>query len=955
MRLIYKFLIPIILSLALIFTLLHEQFIASEKEVITSLKSNSDKLLLSQLEKREQAQLENQKEYMDFVASMVANVAMQYVYNYEEESLKKPIATFLKIESIKAVEIFDFAADEVFMTCYKEENRTLYDKLFPTSLELSKKMVVQKTMLKESSGDSERVGYIKLYYDNKRIAQEIENTKKLSLDELELFSKAIDEKIANAIHDQNMLIISAALAVVLLILLLSSLFVLKPLAQVKKGIDGFFDFLQGKTDNTATIELNSGDEFGEMSRSINENISVSARLHEEIHQLNHNLEEKIEEKTQKISTLLHNADQGFLSFGEDFIIDKEYSQACLAFFQDKSEDIASQDIAALLFEEEPSKQEYFKNTVHALINENTPLKRETFISLLPEELQLNQKDVHIEYKLIEEHKIMLVLTDITQKKRLEKKVEIERKVLKMVVGVVSDSESFFEIKQDYENFFKRKHFIDSKQTALNNASKLYRNIHTFKGLFAQKEMIHLVKAIHELESKLSYMIKNPHSIQNEAIEEAIQQFDYNLALQKDLAILKKVLGDDFLEFEGKISVQESSIETILNRFKNILKNNDTEQLENIYEELKFLKNKQVQALFSPFPKLVESLSKKLEKQVNPLDIICDNHLRLSDEYKPFINTLVHVFRNSMDHGIEILENRFEKEKNPIATISCIIEENGSGQLNIIIADDGAGIDLEKIKQTALERKLYTHDELEQLDRQELLQLIFENEFSTKNEVSELSGRGVGLAAVKEELEKLNGTLQIDTRKDEGTSFTFTLPIPASQNTTPVLSEENLRKNIFKPIIRRTYEFFEQEVAIPIQRTHDDICSQCSFGTCTCLDDTIYFKTFSGGLDCVFGIRYDDVLKDKLMRTLNLGTIYPEEEEELKLDTAKEIGNIIFGNAINHFPKLHQSAFLSTGITFEEPKEMQRNESNKILKSELETEFGKVTLFLISPQSVIFNR
>jgi len=167
-----------------------------------------------------------------------------------------------------------------------------------------------------------------------------------------VLSKPI-EVVNSLIVRQNNLIFMALFGILVMAIMISLVvifairkLVVKPLAVFEKALLDFFLFLQGKKEQVVGIEINSNDEFGIMAKSLRENIAVSARLHEEIKDLNLNLKEKIEQKTKKISILLDNAGQGFLTFDKNFIIDDEYSKECIKLI---GEEIGGKHIAKLLF------------------------------------------------------------------------------------------------------------------------------------------------------------------------------------------------------------------------------------------------------------------------------------------------------------------------------------------------------------------------------------------------------------------------------------------------------------------------------------------------------------------------------------------------------------------------------------------------------------------------------
>ena len=137
--------------------------------------------------------------------------------------------------------------------------------------------------------------------------------------------------------------------------------------------------------------------------------------------------------------------------------------------------------------------------------------------------------------------------------------------------------------------------------------------------------------------------------------------------------------------------------------------------------------------------------------------------------------LMHLLRNALDHGVERPETRTAQGKRARATIGLVARQQGNHVI-IEVRDDGAGLDEARIREVAIERGLVSRDQTEEMDRRELLNLVFQPGFSTRRDVSELSGRGVGLDVVKTNLQRLSGLIDIDSRRGEGTTFTLTLPL-----------------------------------------------------------------------------------------------------------------------------------------------------------------------------------
>jgi two-component system chemotaxis sensor kinase CheA len=182
----------------------------------------------------------------------------------------------------------------------------------------------------------------------------------------------------------------------------------------------------------------------------------------------------------------------------------------------------------------------------------------------------------------------------------------------------------------------------------------------------------------------------------------------------------------------------------------------------------------VQQLFNRFPRVVRDLSQALGKEV---DLILEGGETEIDRtiIEEITDPLIHIVRNSLDHGIETKEARGLKGKRLIGflKISAFHQEN---HVIITIEDDGAGINLEKIKGSAIKKNVITSQVAEGLSDSEVINLIFATGLSTAENVSDISGRGVGMDIVRNHINKLNGIIDVETSEGEGTKFTIKLPL-----------------------------------------------------------------------------------------------------------------------------------------------------------------------------------
>ncbi len=182
----------------------------------------------------------------------------------------------------------------------------------------------------------------------------------------------------------------------------------------------------------------------------------------------------------------------------------------------------------------------------------------------------------------------------------------------------------------------------------------------------------------------------------------------------------------------------------------------------------------IERVFNRFPRMVRDLSKELGKEIN---------LEMSGEETEVDRTvideigdpLIHLIRNSIDHGIECPEKRIKAGKNEAGTVKLVAYPDGQNVV-IEVEDDGKGIDSEKIKQNAINKGLISKAEAKELSSEEAIELLFKAGFSTAEKVSDISGRGVGLDVVKTKIESISGFVEVETTIGKGSKFIIRLPL-----------------------------------------------------------------------------------------------------------------------------------------------------------------------------------
>lgn len=195
---------------------------------------------------------------------------------------------------------------------------------------------------------------------------------------------------------------------------------------------------------------------------------------------------------------------------------------------------------------------------------------------------------------------------------------------------------------------------------------------------------------------------------------------------------------------------------------------------NLQEKVMKTRMQPVSNVFNKLPRIVREISRKLHKEVElvmeGLEVELDRSI-----IEALVDPITHLVRNALDHGIELPEARIAKHKTPAGTL-MIHAYHESGRVIVAIRDDGAGIDTEKVKAKALAKGLVTEAECLTMRENEILNMIMRPGFSTAEQITDISGRGVGMDVVRTNIEKLGGKIEIITEKGKSTTFLLNLPL-----------------------------------------------------------------------------------------------------------------------------------------------------------------------------------
>lgn len=484
------------------------------------------------------------------------------------------------------------------------------------------------------------------------------------------------------------------------------------------------------------------------------------------------LEETVEERTASlhkaqtdIESLLDNAEQGFLSVGPDLLVRPRYSAACATLLGGDPE---GKPLLDLLYPGEAGQAATQRAIFASIFKEGADFTRGLKLELLAHEITLGARVLHIAYKwLSQSGVVMLVLSDITETRALSAAVERERTRMEMIVLALKESREFLDLANDFRGFLRDdlSGLVERRADPAVKA-ELSRKLHTFKGLLAQFHFFHSPAALHEAEQ----IIADGRVVDGKALANRLRR-----ALNLDLVSISDVLGADFLAGGGRISLTADQIaEMKILATEALVLRPDSESLTRLIHTLEDLGALDVKTALSLHSRGALSVAERLGKAVLPIAITGDAVKVPQERYAAFFRSLVHVFRNAVDHGIETPEERLDAGKPEEGAITCHVEA-GENEIVITIADDGRGID-----RAALEEKWVRHGgDPARGAALALEDLVFADGISSRDAATELSGRGVGMSAVRDELVRLGGTVKLTTEAGRGTELVFRLPYAKS--------------------------------------------------------------------------------------------------------------------------------------------------------------------------------
>jgi signal transduction histidine kinase len=690
--------------------------------------------------------------------------------------------------------------------------------------------------------------------------------------------------------------------------------------------------------------------MGALTNSINSMLEALEMMYEEVRQSrdcleiwNQELEKKVTERTASLRNLLDHAGQGFLSFGIDLKVAGEYSAECTMFF---NREISEEPVSALLYPDDRGEQVFLEALFQKIFQEEDEIIRDTYFSLLPGELVLSGRYISVAYKIIDnpakvkQPAIMLVLTDQTQQKEMESQMQEEKNVLSMVVSVVTHFNDFSAAVNQYSAFCQEGFGGGQGDgcQAGEKLSTLFRTVHTFKGTFGQLGMRNMVAELHKMETVLA-------TIREEGVDELAwdcltEQLEPYTSeemlswLEKDIAVLRDILGESFFHQEDTLVIESSRLLGLEEKIQHSLTPGECRLL---IPELRRLRYKPFKELLESYPEYILNLAERYDKAVNVFEIDGGETLVDPSKYHYFVKALVHVFRNAVAHGLETPDERLASGKEESGTITCTVHEATEG-LTIRITDDGRGMEAAHIREIAVSKGIYDKKTVMSLADEEALRLIFADGFSGAEAVSELSGRGVGLSAVRTAIEELGGSVQVNTTLGRGTEFRFFLPLlNLAESEPPTMCQ------ISKPLLAETKTFLTSTGLLVRECIHVEGSSNGKVS----LRNLTTFVDVKGIMSGKMVLSADEAVVEHMATAcLHDGAIKVSLEKKWMENVLAKVANEIVNNALLQVPNSDGAVKAESLVTILAEDASARYPQSQVSTWMLETELGWLNLSLI---------
>ena len=547
------------------------------------------------------------------------------------------------------------------------------------------------------------------------------------------------------------------------------------------------------------VSVESDDEIGALAATFE-------TMRQTVQSYTEHLEELVSEKMRQVRDILDNVEQGLFVVNFDGSLSPEHSRATTRILG-VAELSNIQDVLHL----SPSQHEDFMSWLGLVRLKHATMRWEKLTKVAPvQDLEIARPDqetryVRVRYQRMYDkdrqvERIMVLAQDETENRRIERIVadqkERHENEVQTIMGLVNnlpevirdfmrDARKRIDDMEDLsrsmldrsitarERYPQAPSFVPSHE----EICRLSRDFHTIKGNAGTYGFERLTKLAHQGEEFLE-ALKTPITVRTAVTLRAIldKLDEMGEAHEEIVATEKKLMGGG-IDGAALVQISERKLDHVrglaaaLHSASNTLV--DSEAVKTLVEACERIRDIPLPKLADKYRGMIQRLAESLGKKIH-LEVV-PSHLEVGPSFfAPLDEALVHMFRNSVDHGIEIPDARSAAGKQEYGTVRLGVEPDEE-RIVVTVSDDGAGIDADAVAAKAMENGLISADELAAMGVEQKLMLIFESGLSTATSVTDVSGRGVGMSAVRDSIEDLGGSISISTVIGQGTRIVLQIP------------------------------------------------------------------------------------------------------------------------------------------------------------------------------------
>ena len=535
---------------------------------------------------------------------------------------------------------------------------------------------------------------------------------------------------------------------------------------------------------TFSFSLINGRQFAEAFRAaerLNDELTVK---NEEIADINRNLEGIVEDRTRELKTIFHNIPQGVATLNGEGLIGAQYSRHLEQLLERSN--LSAQSIFEVLFAKSnlvSDSIDRIKQTLASAVHEDV-LSFELNADNLPREISRSHgaKTQYLALTWNPEcdaeghvHSILLTVEDVTDRHVLEEQAEKQRKDFEILQELVQCGAEKFELfsRSSDQLLTENMRLLRLEALSESDLKIIFVNTHTVKGGARTLGLASLATSLHDAEHEFSRILRKESALNLEYLRELMQHswqaFNRYITYNRD-KLGRKSLGKE-------VNLDLDFIKEHYRALKHLELNSGASTMH-LMEQISVFKDRIAEFIYKSDTHIMEScldnvgrLARDLGKMVPRIEMHTADIPVLAEVEMVIRNAMVHIIRNSMDHGLESSEERTLKGKTPEGLLSIRTEKLGD-LIHITISDDGRGLALKKIKAKGVTLGLIS----ENADSASVADLIFQPGLSTASGVSQISGRGVGMDAVRRFVEEAHGSISIELKGGEGDYRAFALQI-----------------------------------------------------------------------------------------------------------------------------------------------------------------------------------